>query len=301
MSERINGMATNRRALTLLEVLVVIAILGILIGLLLPAVQAVRLQAQRASAMNTMKQVLLATQNFASGHEDRLPSVDGGTDQPSAVLPALAPYLEANPDWPPPFIRFKSDPSWNTLPTNYVPPSTPTPPFGTVAPQPDLQQRVTSLALNPLVFAKNKRYSSSITDGHSRTIALTEHYAICDGAQFDWMHIRSNCYDVSMRAVPCSSSGNRRATFADGTMYEDVVPTTENGPNGPVTTGSLPLTFQVRPPLTQCDPRIAQSSFPGGILAGFADSSVQFIGQSISDTLFWGAVTPDRGEAGAVD
>jgi len=90
------------RGFTLVELLVVIAIIGILIALLLPAVQAAREAARRLQCSNNLKQIGLALQNYHSAHRCFPAGVvisipgncNGGDCRGSSMMVAIFPYLE---------------------------------------------------------------------------------------------------------------------------------------------------------------------------------------------------------------
>jgi len=92
----------KRKAFTLVELLVVIAIIGILIGMLLPAVQQVREAARRISCANNIRQLALANLNFESSRMAFPPgnsdpgSTDNGFKRGSIGWAAfILPFLDA--------------------------------------------------------------------------------------------------------------------------------------------------------------------------------------------------------------
>jgi prepilin-type processing-associated H-X9-DG protein len=90
--------------MTLVELLLVIAIIGTLVALLLPAVQAARESARRASCLNHMKQLGIAVANYESAKKvyppgaiwDRWPPPDKRRRHGS-ILVHLLPYIEEQP------------------------------------------------------------------------------------------------------------------------------------------------------------------------------------------------------------
>lgn len=90
-----------RHAFTLVELLVVIAIIGVLVALLLPAVQAARASARRSACANHLKQLSLATLNYESSHHYLPPSAlvdlkasSTGNNGSWGVHGRILPYIE---------------------------------------------------------------------------------------------------------------------------------------------------------------------------------------------------------------
>ena len=97
----------SRRGFTLVELLVVIAIIGILMAVLLPAIQQARESARRVDCSSRIRQIGLAARNYESaqrrfppGYLGMLPSVNennpGGFNQQwTGIIPHLLPFMEA--------------------------------------------------------------------------------------------------------------------------------------------------------------------------------------------------------------
>ena len=269
--------SVRHHAFTLIEILVVLGILGILIGLLLPAVQKVRSAALRMHSQNNIKQINLAIHGYEAQH-DWLPQLDGMLPSPGpAMFIVLLPHLEQEPTY---------RDTWNNMygfnvVRTYINPADPTVVRGM---QKKVWGNVSSYAANGSVFLGGPQTISHIADGSSQTLSLAEHYSD-DCGYMAWSYI----FTTNLPAFTI-----HRPSFADPGSG-DVVPVVSGSP--PVARPSVPnKTFQVRPTILQCDGSIPQTAFEGGMPCGFADGSVRIISPTIKPSVFWALVTPSGGE-----
>jgi prepilin-type N-terminal cleavage/methylation domain-containing protein/prepilin-type processing-associated H-X9-DG protein len=90
-------MNEKRRGFTLVELLVVIAIIGILVALLLPAIQAAREAGRRSACQNNLKQIGLASQNFHDIHGNFPPGTTDDDTHNFGWGTYILPFMEHKP------------------------------------------------------------------------------------------------------------------------------------------------------------------------------------------------------------
>jgi prepilin-type N-terminal cleavage/methylation domain-containing protein len=152
----------TRSGFTLIELLVVIAIIGVLMGLLLSAVQQVRTAAARAQSANNVKQLALAVHTYENGQGRLPPGLGVYPDDRTRWVTVhcfLLPYCENNTR----ILKCPGDPSRVT------------------------SDELTSYLGNADVFTLQPLRILNITAGTSNTIAFAPRYMDCNGVLTKWV------------------------------------------------------------------------------------------------------------------
>jgi len=304
-----------RNGLTLIETLIVLAIVGTLSAITVPAVQRVREASLRMQSLNNLRQIAVATHNYVGSHQGRLPIMAdprwhpyGDKDAQAPLFVSLLPYLGEQRlyEW----FQERDDPA--RLAASFAPVESkirlsvflnPLDPSESYAER-DLftyqqfMHSATSYACNAQVFDLCPRLMA-ISDGTSNTIFLTEHYWQCRNTQF-------NFSAGFARRRLWRELHITRATFADGGPLvgkgdncRDFYPITKGEP--PVSAARHNKSFQVAPRPDDCDPRVPNAASSVGLQVAMGDGSVRLLSPSMAPHLFWGAVTPNKQDLTSVD
>jgi prepilin-type N-terminal cleavage/methylation domain-containing protein len=313
-----------RAAFTLIELLVVIAIIGILIGLLLPAVQKVREAANRAKCSNSLKQIALATHNLNATFGSLPPAVapDGWTNTVNAgpysgynwtLFGWMLPYVEEDA-----IFRLQKPATNSGAPngTPYCGGQYPKMVRFFLCPSDTSYDPTTGRSLTTNGGANGFACTSYIGNYHVfgnpaaanapsplpsdayRAGGNTTFAQIVDGL--------SNTIFFTEGYGTCGNSGS--LTSLEANLWADSTSVwrpmfCQNNASKTANAGYAACNmFQVQPNfMTGCDPSRPQSSHAGGINCGLGDGSVRFLSASLSTTTWAQACDPRDGATLASD
>ena len=267
------------RAFTLVELLVVIAIIGVLVALLLPAIQAAREAARRVSCVNNLTQLGISVHNYEFHHEV-LPSGVINPDGPIRNEPigqhvswivTILPYFEQTPMYRKFNIELGAYAPENSEVRGAQIESIRCPSY----PGPDYSDDGRTIANsnyaacyndseapidvknNGLMFLNSRVRYSDIFDGSSNTLLLSE-FRYPEEGLLGWVSgTRATLRNTSLIEQPRP----RYARNAQGAAIE------EEAPQDPFFVGGF------------------SSAHAGGINAAFADGSTRFISSQIEPTV----------------
>ncbi len=318
-------MRQPRSAFTLVELLVVIAIIGILIALLLPAVQAAREAARRSQCVNNVKQVGLALHNFVSAHGsfphgtyNLIDDYNNGTPPPyngynerrcwmHDILPFLEePALYESIDR---YVRLQpnstanSGPNcmsapqrWQTVPALMCPSDPANPkvitcsnggpgPGGTLMGSQGFSGNVVALAGNDY-FNPTGAASSKSLNGVFFAISTVRTRDITDGTSKTLL--TSEIVLVTDTANQDDIRGRYHNSRHGTTLFSTRLPPNSSNPDQMW----FCISGQPMAPVVFQDPGVpgvfllARSYHPGGVNAGMADGSVRFVPDEIDPLLY---------------
>lgn len=293
---------TRHNAFTLLELIVALAIIAVLIGLILSAVQVAREAANRTASLNNLRQIALGLQHYAEAHEQRVPGVHSLTAPPSesddAILYGLLPFID-NQGGVIPAASGSDVPPSQAFRKVFMSPGDPT--LSSAQPW----DGPTSYVANIRAYVGKPSLAGGFPDGTSTTLAFCERY-FCSWhpaqmGEFQTINplagVRFAYFEttIGVKHGTWSIGGPRRPSVADDTFLGDVLPVTLGQP--PQTLPSVPgMTFQVRPRPLDASSTMPQTPFRDGLPVAMFDGSVRIIGPGIAPNVFWDLFTPNGGE-----
>lgn len=250
----------QRRGLSLIELIIVLAFFCILLGLLLPAVQQAQDAANRAICQNNLKQLCLAMHNIASVHGGDIPAVAGAFPKNQKTYGTihfhLLPYLEEDKLYKEAKGAVWQNGVWSTPVKLFLCPSDESEPANN---QYKNWLATCNYAANFAVFGtQGARMPATFADGTSNTIVFAERYQMCGQTPCAWG------YPVIDYYAPM---------FA---RYSEAK-------------------FQIAPSIRQCDPALAQTPHSSGMNVAMGDGSVRIL-STVSPQTWWYACTPNGGE-----